>query len=77
MHFGCTAVVYRAVVVAPRLSIPAVMAAPAWGAAVFFFGMLSFILLRPGALRQRRWIQARGVFSGVILAVLLQGGMLA
>jgi hypothetical protein len=77
MHFGCTAVVYRAVVASPLLSVRAVLAAPAWGAAVFYFGIVTFILLRPGTLRQRRWIQARGVVSGVILSVTLQGAMLA
>jgi hypothetical protein len=40
MHFGCTAVVYRAVVSAPHFSIPAVWAAPVWGGAAFFFGMV-------------------------------------
>jgi hypothetical protein len=43
----------------------------------FFFGIVSFILLRfPGSITERSWIQARGVISGIILLVALEGGML-
>jgi hypothetical protein len=77
MHFACTSVLYRTVVVAPRWSVPSLLTAPVLGAALFFFGMVTFILLRPGAVRERRWIQARGVIAGVILSVALEGSMLA
>jgi hypothetical protein len=43
----------------------------------FFFGIVSYILLRyPGSLTERSWIQVRGVISGMILLVALEGGML-
>jgi hypothetical protein len=50
---------------------------PAIGAGVFFFGIVTFILLRyPGSLHDRSWIQVRGVLAGLILSVALEGGML-
>jgi hypothetical protein len=77
MHFICTAFVYRLVVALPTGTVLSVTIAPALGAMFFFFGIVSFILLRfPGSITERSWIQARGVISGIILLVALEGGML-
>jgi hypothetical protein len=77
MHFVCTAFVYRLVVALPTGTVLSVTIAPALGAMFFFFGIVSFILLRfPGSITERSWIQARGVISGIILLVALEGGML-
>jgi len=46
-------------------------------AAVFFFGMMAYILLRyPESLQEKTWIQVRGVIAGILLMVTLTGGML-
>jgi hypothetical protein len=67
MHFICTAFVYRMVVAFPTGTVFSVAIAPALGATFFFFGIVSFILLRfPGSLTERSWIQVRGVISGMI-----------
>jgi hypothetical protein len=51
--------------------------APALGALLFFFGIVSFILLRyPGSLTDRSRISVRGVVSGIIMFVTLEGAML-
>jgi hypothetical protein len=77
MHFVCTALVYRLVVAFPTGTVFSVTIAPLLGAVFFFFGIVSFILLRfPGSLTERSWIQVRGVVSGLILLVALEGGML-
>jgi len=77
MHFTCTALVYRMVVAFPSGTVFSVAVAPVVGAAFFFFGIVSFILLRfPGSIKERSWIQVRGVVSGIILLVALEGGML-
>jgi len=77
MHFTCTALVYRLVVAFPSGTVLSVAVAPAVGAVFFFFGIVSFIFLRyPGSITERSWIQVRGVVSGIILLVCLEGGML-
>jgi hypothetical protein len=43
---------------------------------VFFFGMTLFIALKyPGSLRDRTWIQVRGIFGGLLMMFCLCGGM--
>jgi hypothetical protein len=77
MHFTCTALVYRLIVAFPSGTVLSVVVAPAVGAVSFFFGIVSFILLRyPDSISDRSWIQVRGVVSGIILLVCLEGGML-
>jgi hypothetical protein len=42
----------------------------------FFFGMTVFIALKyPGSLRDRSWIQVRGILGGLLLMFCLCGGM--
>lgn len=77
MHFGSTALIYRLVVTIPDATLFSVGFTPALGSILFFSGIVSFILLRyPGSLTDRSWIGVRGVVSGVILSVTLEGAML-
>jgi hypothetical protein len=76
VHFVSIALVYR-IVTASNRDVAHVILGPLLGAGVFFFGIVTFILLRyPGSLKDRTWIQVRGVLAGLILLVALEGGML-
>lgn len=75
-YFGFIVLPYRLIVDPTEPLRELILGRTLLSCSVFFFGMTLFIALKyPGSLRDRTWIQVRGIVGGLLMMFCLCGGM--